>query len=165
MGDKNRFKAFADFLLPKISKNARIADIAGGKGWLQAELRLRGFQNVCTFDRYLDTRRTKNGVSWYCQSFFETDFAKDFDVLLGLHPDGATDTIIFSAAKYEKKFCLVPCCLTQNQIPFLRPRKIKGIDAFDIWCEHLISSAHVLGMQTKVDFLPISGRNKIIMRL
>lgn len=159
MGDKNRFSAFADFL-QSFEKDLRIADIAGGKGFLQKELRKREFRNIRTFDLHLDTSRS--GVIDYCFSLFEPDMGQEFDLLVGLHPDAATDLIIFTAAKYHKPFVIVPCCVKKNKIPYRRGPKIKGKTNFDYWNEHLIRTSQNFGFRTEINFLPIEGRNLVI---
>ena len=45
------------------------------------------------------------------------------DVIIGLHPDEATDDIIEMSMKYFKPFICVPCCVFPNKFP---NRKLKS---------------------------------------
>lgn len=52
MGDTRRFRLMADLIARNVSdRSIPVADVAGGKGYLQAELRQRGFRDVISFDK------------------------------------------------------------------------------------------------------------------
>ena len=53
MGDARRFDLLADLIADTWPdyRDARIADVAAGKGYLQMALRQRGFRNIVSFDR------------------------------------------------------------------------------------------------------------------
>ncbi|MDI3467824.1 MAG: hypothetical protein OJF50_006645 [Nitrospira sp.] len=46
MGDPRRFHAFAEVIVKHLHPSMAIADVAGGKGYLQAALRERGFRSM-----------------------------------------------------------------------------------------------------------------------
>ena len=50
MGDKKRFDLFAKAISKRFPSWMRVADIAGGKGYLQLALKEQGFKDVITFD-------------------------------------------------------------------------------------------------------------------
>jgi hypothetical protein len=50
MGDTRRFSLMAELIADRVPIDATIADIAGGKGGLQAELYCRGFRSVTSWD-------------------------------------------------------------------------------------------------------------------
>lgn len=161
MGDKNRFKIFSELIAGRFDRQNKIADIAGGKGYLQIELRKNGFQDVATYDLQLNTKR-REVIEYHCY-LFEEKMAANYDVLVGLHPDKATDLIISSAAKNKKSFAVIPCCVMANIIPFVRGKKIPHKSKFELWDEHLIQYAQKLNFKVEVQKLPFSGRNTAII--
>ncbi len=94
--------------------------------------------------------------------YFDENFDKDLiarsSLIIGMHPDEATDFIIDVAMRNFKKFAVVPCCvfpkifterfLTNGEFVSDYPKYIKFIQ--EKVPDH------------KVDFLEIVGRNKII---
>ena len=45
------------------------------------------------------------------------------DVIIGMHPDQATEAIVDMALKYRKPFAVVPCCVFSHENPH---RRLKG---------------------------------------
>jgi hypothetical protein len=42
------------------------------------------------------------------------------DVIIGMHPDQATEAIVDMALKYRKPFAVVPCCVFSHENPHRR---------------------------------------------
>jgi hypothetical protein len=106
MGASNRFQEVANFIIRNIPKG-RIADIAGGNGELSAILSKHGY--TCTV---IDPRKSIASIPnvLRIRNRFEYEYSNNFDFLVGLHPDGATESICM-ATWYKKIPCLiVPCC-------------------------------------------------------
>ena len=77
MGDV-RHRAFADLITDLWpDRRARIADVAGGKGYRLAELYRRGYRNVVTFD--------KRGRQWTTRKHYHWAVRCD-DCIEGLRP-------------------------------------------------------------------------------
>jgi 2-polyprenyl-3-methyl-5-hydroxy-6-metoxy-1,4-benzoquinol methylase len=101
MGDNRRFDLFAKFYKQfSPSKYETVADVAGGKGYLQLALRQQGYKEVVTFDRR--KKHIRGGKIDYHQRYFGEkvkDKKYDFNLIVGMHPDEATDHIIIEATK------------------------------------------------------------------
>ena len=110
MADKRRFDLFADFIVANFS-GLRVFDVAGGMGKLNEALTTRG-RPTLTFDR-----RHKHLPVPYALRDFTLDEPCEADVVVGMHADGATRTIIEYAAKHGLGFAVVPCC-SDNGMPF-----------------------------------------------
>ncbi|HVY60721.1 MAG TPA: hypothetical protein VHF22_03665 [Planctomycetota bacterium] len=103
MADPRRFELFADLIVARFAA-PRIFDVAGGAGRLNAELTARG-RTVTTFDRKpkrLDVR--------YAERRFTLDEPCECDLVVGMHPDGATRVIVEYARRWRVPFAVVPCC-------------------------------------------------------
>lgn len=153
MGDSARFRLMADAIEAGIPKLSRIADVAGGKGQLQAELYRRGYRNVVSWD----TRRKYSGPRRiYRNGLFDYRSApRDYDVVVGMHPDQATDHIVAYAVKHNVPFVVCPCCI----LPSAKPFEAVG---FAAWIDHLASLASSGGLSVKRTALPMSGRNILL---
>lgn len=180
MGDPRRFRRFAD-LIERNFPPARfptVADVAGGKGALQGELRRRGY-DVTTFDKRKG-RKNRPGRMQYCYSYFtrwakpggiaRISFAddpaqatpgsgptKDFDLLVGMHPDGATDVIIDEAARRRVPFVICPCCVITTVTT------LQGEVTYAKWLAHLERFAHQKGFKTQRTVLSMKGKNFVLL--
>lgn len=129
-----------------------IADIAGGKGYLNLALKEIGYNNVISFDKR-SRHVHKNKINFQYR-LFNIDMAKDFDLLVGLHPDEATDLIIKAGSIYKKSFFIVPCCIMPNTVQFWDKYK------FPVWIEHLKKYSIKLGYNNIQEIqLKFDGRN------
>jgi hypothetical protein len=159
VGDPNRFRFFADLIetvLP--TKGARIADVASGRGKLQGELYRRGIKNVVAYDGRRRNAKGKPHARWW----FDYRTAPDeFDLVVGMHPDEATDQIIRFACEKRKPFVVCPCCVLPTAIDWFFPWLKTG--KYDDWVEHLIFYALGEGMTVEEVELPIKGRSKVLI--
>jgi hypothetical protein len=149
MGDSARHRVFADYITTRWpDRNLRIADVAGGHGSLNAELYRRGYQRVTTFDkrrgRWTERRHYRYGL-------FSVPDAADFDLLVGMHPDEATDVILAASAAHHVPAVVVPCCPR----PTIWDYTGRGQDE---WIAHLRKHS---GAQE--DLLPIRGANRMLV--
>jgi len=154
MGDVRRFDLMASFVFRNFPKTARIADVAGGKGYLQMALRQRGFQHVHTFDKRKGRR--DRPTMRYSYRFFDDRVAEPFDLIVGMHPDQATDVIIQEAHKRKVPFVICPCCIMPKAYSFW------GQYSYGPWCDHLASKAAELGFRVIQTNLPMTGRSRVI---
>lgn len=154
MGDSRRFDVFADFIQNNFQYCNRIADIAGGKGYLQTALRDRGY-NVITFDKRKG-RKNRPGKFEFQYRYFDSTVKEDFDLMVGMHPDEATDVIIVEAAKRSIPFAIVPCCVMPNKIAYW------GDHNYNDWIKHLKNVAYKLGYEVDEKQLKIDGRNLVL---
>src|SRR3954471_19816366 len=97
MADPRRFELFADLVVARFAA-PRIFDVAGGAGRLNAELTARG-RVVTTFDRKprrMDVR--------YAEGGFPLDEPCECELVVGMHPDGATRVIVEYARLHKVGF-------------------------------------------------------------
>ena len=143
MADKRRFELFARWIVERFDA-PRIFDVAGGAGRLNEALTRRG-RLVTTFDRrhkHLDVR--------FAEGRFSLDEPCACELVVGLHPDGATRVIVEYAARHRVPFAVVPCC-ADNGLSY-RP-----------WVRHLVALAGELGFpRVEEDTLPMEGRARIV---
>lgn len=163
MGDPRRFQVFAEFIARTFPHAQRIADVAGGHGLLSVELLLRGFEPVIIDPRKADSlpRKTRKrlrkkalrtGVVPKLERVLamiqEVD-ADQFDLIVGLHPDQATEPIVRAATRRDKPFAVVPCCVMP----------LDGIGRTYVeWIGYLAA----LAPGSRVMTLPIQGANLVI---
>jgi len=152
VGDSRRYHEFAKFIAKNFSdRSLRIADVAGGKGYLQLSLRELGYQNVKTFDkRYKRLHKINYQYGW-----FSYDTNEHFDLVVGMHPDEGTDHIIEYAKKNQSNFVVCPCCVKPSARPFTSPKS-----DFANWLNHLKRLAN--GFRLGETQLRISGKNTIL---
>lgn len=162
MGDPARFERFAEFIARNVTdRRARIADVAAGKGALTFALLRHGFSHVVPFEP--EPRRggqvTRLGMRVEC---FEPSFARDFDVLVGMHPDEATDCILCAAAEHGTLAIVRPCCPKPSAWPYAGARRW-DTSSFDAWETHLVQASTERGLSVWETSLPIRGRNHVLV--
>jgi hypothetical protein len=144
MADKRRFELFAQFLVERFTA-PRIFDIAGGQGRLNEELTKRG-RTVTTFDL-----RHKHLPVRFAQRTFTLEEPCEAELLVGMHPDGATRIIIDYAARHRLPFAVVPCC-SDNSMPY------------NPWMRYLAGLARERGFTTVQEHaLPMEGRARVVL--
>ena len=104
-GDPRRFEVVADFIDERFSGQVRyIADIAGGKGVLTRLLsKKKNFE--CEL---IDPRRTVLKGILHRAEKFRVEIAEYYDLLVGLHPDGALREL--GEAALIRPVVMIPCC-------------------------------------------------------
>jgi len=149
MGDRNRATILAEFIMRNWTP-CRVADVAGGQGNLSMWLALHGYE--CTV---IDPRKTKLSRAERTQTrrsglrigrlrqMYVSSMASDYDLVIGLHPDGATRELALSAPTVP--VVIVPCC---NMWAPGQP--VDGLIA-DTW--------NRLGIDWWTTRLPMRGRN------
>ncbi len=144
MADKRRFDIFASFIVERFAA-PRIFDIAGGQGRLNEALTRLG-RTVTTFDL-----RHKHLPVRYEQRIFTLEEPCEAELLVGMHPDGATRVIIEYAALHRRPFAVVPCC-SDNSMPY------------NPWRRYLAELARERGFTTvEEQTLPMEGRARVIL--
>ena len=143
MADKRRFDLFAQVLVDRFPECLRVFDVAGGMGKLNEALTKLG-RTVTTFDR-----RHKHLPVRYVERIFTLDEPCEADVIVGMHPDGATRIIIEYAAKHRIPFAVVPCCSDNSM-------------SYKPWMRHLADLARERGLRVEEETLAMEGRARVI---
>lgn len=147
MGDVRRFDLFAKVIAKGINKEARIADVAGGKGYLQLALKERGFRDITTWDK---RSRAKIKIRY---DYFRHDIEEDYDAVVALHPDEGTDHAILYAKKRGIPAIICPCCVKPSAVPYWGSRN------YSQWLDHLVK----LNPNVIFDKLKMNGRNDVLI--
>jgi hypothetical protein len=150
MGDRRRFEVVADFVARNFPP-CRMLDVAGGTEQLSQKLSQRGFD--CTV---IDPRRIKRLQGRRIErvrACFTPQMAVGYDLVVGLHPDGATQNIARCAVD-GWPVVIVPCCnLWPTSSPF--------------WCSDVSEAIRRYWSSQKVRWwetrLPISGKNLVLV--
>lgn len=162
--DRRRFRAFAEFIHTTYPNIGKVADVGGGRGdvsfflhelghdatiidsraarlprWIKRSLRRESVKQ----GRLVELPRVVGKVQ-------DTDL-QAFDLIVGLHPDEATEHIVRTAIKYNKEFAVVPCCV----FPIDGVKRSK-----ENWRDYLISLSKDIVTTT----LPIRGENLVLYR-
>src|SRR5687768_11541406 len=143
MADLRRFSLFARFLAERFDAR-RVFDVAGGMGKLNEALTALGHV-VTTFDR----RHRRLDVP-YAERTFTLDEPCDAELVVGMHPDGATRVIIEYAALHRIAFAVVPCCSDNGM-------------SYKPWMRHLTELARAQSFdEVSEQALPIRGRARVL---
>jgi hypothetical protein len=104
-GDESRFEIVAEYIYARFGSDIKhIADVAGGRGLLSRILNKKYNYRA----EVIDPRGyVLKGVP-SLQVGFSSEMAEFYDLIVGLHPDGATREVAESAA--YRPILLVPCC-------------------------------------------------------
>lgn len=172
MGDSKRFNLFACFIEHHSpNKSVRIADVAAGKGYLSLALRQLGFKNVFPFEPNPRGKKIR-GLNLQARNFDPRQEKDRFDIIVGMHPDAATDIILDEAIKTRAKTFIVPCCAIPSRwiyweqpIPHFNRNGIppeRSNTAFSRWIHHLEKESLKKGLRLKKELLPMQGRNIVL---
>ena len=144
MADLRRFELFARFLAERFAAR-RIYDVAGGMGRLNQALAALG-REVTTFD----VRHKRLPHLRYAERPFTLDEPCACELVVGMHPDGATRLIVEYAARHRIPFAVVPCC-SDNGMPY------------NPWMRHLGELARSSGFAGVDEAkLEMSGRSRVL---
>ena len=124
--DLNKFKVMFDSFLKEIEnkilvgETGKIYDYKKGvsKDQMVLNNNCKGLKSsACHF---LPNKQLIMGIVNYVDAFH---VMKKCDLIVGLHCDGAAESIIDFALKYSIKFAIIPCCTCSKDFP---NRKING---------------------------------------
>lgn len=158
MGDRRRFNEMAELILKQFPR-ARykvVLDIAGGKGFLSFYLAKKGY--LCkVIDIVKNRNKAFKGSKSHNVEMIKGSFTEEMkikgDLIVGLHPDEATEAIIEWAVKNKKPFIVCPCCLFTGSGEQFH---------FDEWIKHLeriAEQTHIVDQQR----LKIKGKNLVLI--
>ena len=177
-----RARIFAEWLvenLPVLQKKndssaVTLLDVAGGKGQLSVELAKFGV--ACTvIDPLVRSKRSLRkldksrkhvppvDIPSFVAARFERDqgtdeIVRDYDCLVGFHPDECTESIVDMALKHDKVFAIVPCCVFPSLFPLRHLGDGKQVQSYDEFLAFLMEKDARLKRAT----LPIEGKNQVI---
>jgi hypothetical protein len=155
VGDSRRFSLMADLVRKYVpDRKIVIGDVAGGGGGLQAALRGLGYRNVLSIDR---RRKYASGRSGYRYGLFSYKYSDTFGLVVGMHPDEATDHIVLYGQERNIPWIVCPCCVRPSAVPYG-----DGRNDYHRWIAHLRALG---GGPAKVETvnLPMAGRRIVLL--
>ena len=154
MGDPRRFDAFAKLIERHVHVSASVADVAGGKGYLQSAMRQRGYRSIVSWDK---RKRCATGRAGYRYGWFDHRTAPAYDAVVAMHPDEGTDHAILYAIEHGVTALVCPCCIKPHATTYW------GDGNYRDWCRHL-SGLAARGKRRPVwTTLPIVGRSDVLI--
>ena len=141
---------------------------------LESQLKLTNGLKISPLARFLYHKRYAakeiNSIQgWFYEDFAtndqsEIDLIENASILIGLHPDSATDAIMKVAIRYSKPFAIVPCCVFPTQFPKRRLPNGQSVQTYDDFCEYI---RNIVGKNANGTYkveeneLEFEGRNKV----
>ena len=174
-----RAKVFCDWILETWGQDTLsiglILDIAGGRGDLAFELATRrGLQCAVVDPRPAKLKKwqvkyqKKNplaNVAKYYQDYFNSSFLSTHSIppssvqlVVGLHPDEATEPLVDAALSLGLDFCVIPCCVFSASFPDRRMKDGSTPSSYEQFCQYLKEKDD--GIQ-EID-LQFDGKNKVL---
>lgn len=154
MGDRRRFEEAAKFIQRNYKRGLNILDVAGGSGELSKLLSTLGYHMTIVDPKLTIAKNDclKHSITTIRKLFTMNFDISEYDLVVGLHPDEATEIIIKLCASFQKPFVVVPCCI----IPQFSKEKFN----FNSWISHLKQmSSDISECQ-----LPITGKNIVLYK-
>ena len=109
--------------------------------------------------KFADDQLMDDFLGQHIQGTFDSSFRLPNDgskpIIVGMHPDQATEHIVDVALTNKLSFAIVPCCV----FPVGASKQDKTM-SFDAWCKYLCDKADDI----KSDFLNFTGANRVIYR-
>ena len=86
------------------------------------------------------------------------DLMRNCSVVIGMHPDYATEFIVDFALKYKKAFAVLPCCVFPKSFP---NRRLNGraVRQYDDFCDYLTQKHEEI---SQCVLTLMNGQNKVI---
>ena len=82
-------------------------------------------------------------------------------MVVGMHPDEATDAIVDFALLHDKPFAVVPCCVFPKRFSHRRLANGEAVTTWEQYCEHIMQR----DPRIRSTELPFDGRNRVLYRL
>jgi len=170
-----RHKHFATWLVNTFGKDmlnrGSVLDVAGGNGKLSNALLKMGIHSCTIIDpQPLCRERTEDGLTIIPKPLMGdgrdltdpgspySEKIRQCSIIVGLHPDEATEAAMDLAMRLGKPFAISPCCVMTRLFPNRKGRMGEPVRTVHQLCRYLMDKQ--AGM--KVDYLPFMGRNKVL---
>ena len=82
-------------------------------------------------------------------------------IVLGLHPDQATDALVDYALEHSRPFAVVPCCVFKEHFPHRRLPDGRSVETY----EDLVAWIGAKDPGIRTERLPMRGRNVVLYKL
>ncbi|KAE9139275.1 hypothetical protein PF010_g628 [Phytophthora fragariae] len=178
-----RSRIFCDWLVEslgveRLADGTGVIDVAGGKGDIPIQLWIqRGIPTTLIdprpmklgkYNRKLVAKAEAVEGRKMCSQLLRcldeetlklhTELFADCSVLVGMHPDEATEAIVDAAIALGKPFAIVPCCVMSRVFPDRQCRDGTPVDTYETFVRYLLEKHP----SARSAFLPFAGRNQVI---
>ena len=96
---------------------------------------------------------------WFDEGFAESDEWGRCSVVVGMHPDEATEAIVDLAIAHCKPLAVVPCCVFWKSNPGRADPSGGTVRTWRQFCDYLAAKAPSVIQRTT---LPMRGRNEVL---
>ena len=96
------------------------------------------------------------------ESVNSLDLVKNCSILIGMHPDEATEPIVQAALLHNKPFAVLPCCVFHHLFPHRRTPSGAEVKSTSEFIEYLVSLDPVRIKTARLGFV---GSNVVVYRL
>ena len=101
----------------------------------------------------------------HIQDLFDDNFfakhkinTSDIKLVVGFHPDEATEPLVNCSVKFSLDFAVIPCCVFSADFPQRRLRSGEEPTSYDSFCDYLTEKQEAI----RSHLLPFIGRNKVL---
>lgn len=103
--------------------------------------------------------RVKHLPVWFDESFEVRREWNEASVVVGMHPDQATEAIVDLALRHRKPFAVVPCCVFwRSNLGRTNPEGGGTVKSWEQFCDYLASKSQAIRRER----LPMRGRNEVL---
>ena len=176
-----RAKVYAEWIVEKFGleflKTGQILDIGGGRGDLAFELGTKLGLDCTVVDprpqkfkrwqlkfirKHPDCKKAKHIQDYFDKEFFDKHLLdiKTVRLVVGLHPDEATEPLVDTALEFSLGFCLIPCCVFSQDFPHRRLQNGNSPTSYTDFCDFLVEKS--FGIEKEL--LPFIGKNKVLFK-
>jgi hypothetical protein len=92
------------------------------------------------------------------------DLVSACSMVIGMHPDQATEAIVDISLRLGVPFAVLPCCVMQVLFPSRLDRRGQRVRSYNAFCDYLLAKAPTPGDFASIA-LPFEGRSRIIYQV
>ncbi|KAL3667453.1 hypothetical protein V7S43_007675 [Phytophthora oleae] len=178
-----RSRIFCDWLVEslngeRLAAGTGVVDIAGGKGDIPIQLWIqRGIPTTLIDPRPMKLGKYNRKLvakveTTKCRKMspqllrcldeetlkLHSELFADCSLLVGMHPDEATEAIVDAALTLGKPFAIVPCCVMSRVFPDRQCQDGTPVDTYETFVRYLLEKHPSIQRA----FLPFAGRNQVL---
>ncbi|CAK4206323.1 unnamed protein product [Aphanomyces euteiches] len=176
-----RARIFCDWILETFNPDhlrngSGIVDVAGGRGDICFELwTKRGIPTTLVEPRPRKPRKEHfkyqddegRGLAPQIEAILDDALARspqvfgECSLVVGMHPDEATEAIVDAALALNKPFAVVPCCVMSRLFPNRTLADGTPVATYDVFVRYLQAKDPAI----QSTFLPFAGKNQVLFKL